>query len=602
MSESDSLVELLAQAGIRLKSLWPGHNEHVICPACGGGRTREPSLSVTIDDDGDGATWICHRGKCEAPPGGARVHVGAPKTERPKLVHQKPAPHTQAQTEHRPDWLYEMFAERKIGARTVQELGIYATERSFPHPFGKMPAIVFPYSFNGEVVNRKFRSHPKQTMMQEKDALPTLFNVDRIGDAPAEVVWVEGEMDVAALFECGINAVSLKDGAPKSAAVETDPNAKRFLALQMHADMLAKVPRIVLAGDMDAPGLALREELARRLGRHRCLLVTWPTDCKDAGDVLRLHGPEAVLRALHAARPYPIDGLQRIDDGTLRTQRRAQPPAVMTTGTRATDSMLSLPTEGRLIIVTGWPGSGKTNWTRFVMIHTMRKHGRRWAVFSPEMQPWELFAAECAEVWSGKPFWPVTGFASMTDDEISEAEDWLGSRLTMLVCDAEDQAPTVDWIIEHARIAALRDGITDLLVDPWNEIDHVRALGMTETDYIGRSLQRFKAFGLRHGCNVWVIAHPAKPQPLQNGDKRGHPGAYDISGSSHWFNRADLGLTVHSPSADIAELHTWKARFVRRWGKRGASATMAFNPVTGCYRDLDIGPSDPPPYWQDTDR
>ena len=183
------------------------------------------------------------------------------------------------------------------------------------------------------------------------------------------------------------------------------------------------------------------------------LSVTWPEGCKDACDVLRSHGPGLVLAAYRAARPYPIEGLQRIQAGTLAALRRQPPPATMSTGTRATDSLVNLPTEGRLIIITGYPGHGKTNWTRFVMVHTAGNHGRRWAVFSPEMQPWEQFAAECAEVWSGKPFWPVPGMLSMSDAEIQDAERWLGERVTMLVCDAEDQAPTIDWVLERARAA-----------------------------------------------------------------------------------------------------------------------------------------------------
>ena len=113
----------------------------------------------------------------------------------------------------------------------------------------------------------------------------------------------------------------------------------------------------------------------------------------------------------------------------------------------------------------------------------------------------------------------------------------------------------------------MRDGVTDLLIDPWNEIDHSRPSGISETEYIGRCLQRLKAFGLRHGCNVWLIAaHPAKPQPTKNGERRkaDQPRArYDISGSAHWFNRADLGFTVHSPNPGsgrgaFVEIQVWK--------------------------------------------
>ena len=58
----------------------------------------------------------------------------------------------------------------------------------------------------------------------------------------------------------------------------------------------------------------------------------------------------------------------------------------------------------------------------------------------------------------------------------------------MLVSDAEDEDPTLDWLLERATALVLRNGITDMLIDPWNEMDHTRAANTTETDHIGRCL------------------------------------------------------------------------------------------------------------------
>ena len=127
----------------------------------------------------------------------------------------------------------------------------------------------------------------------------------------------------------------------------------------------------------------------------------------------------------------------------------------------------------------------------------------------------------------------------------------------------------------------LRDGTTDLLIDPWNEVEHVRGKD-SETDYIGLMLRRLKAFAKRHGCNVWIIAHPAKPLPLRPGEKRAAPGPYDLAGSANWANKTDIGITVHSPEPGAAEIHLWKLRF-RRWGQRGAVVKLDFDASTGRY-------------------
>lgn len=518
----------------------------------------------------------CFRGKCGWTEGFRLKNEQGPKTYRkPEVRH--------ADIEAKaPDWLYEWFAARKIRSGIVDRFGVYVAPKWFSKEIGEADAIVFPFFWKGEVINRKYR-HPvhKRPQAQEKDALPTLFNADIIPDNLEEVIWVEGEPDVMAIAECGVyNVVTLKDGAPPEGSSRND---SRLDALGTHAEALAKVKRFVLAGDTDVPGRALREALASRLGRHRCWIVDWPDGCKDAGDVLMRLGPDAVTQALAGAQPYPIAGVQRVVPGTLERLYERPAPGVMGTGMYPVDKVLKLPMEGRLIIVTGYPGGGKSSWIRSVMIHTAEAHDRRWGVFSPEMQPWEDFVAECAEVRTGKTFRYIPGYQQLSKEERAEANDWMFDRVTMLVLDAARQRPTLDWLLETAEALVLQYGMTDFLIDPWNHVDHSRALGMTETEFIGAGLQRCASFGLRFGCNMWISVHPAKPMPTTGAAKGAPPGPYDCHGSAHWFNRADIGITVHSPSPGQAEVHRWKARKMRHWGGTQKSAALDFDHNLGRY-------------------
>lgn len=583
----ETLVDLLAEEGIRPKSYAPGHTEKLICPRCGGGRSREQSLSLTIDDDAMGAAWKCHRGHCGWSHGGRIASADRRRGPLPSEVSrpiQKPVAHSPEQ-QARPQWLYGWFEDRRISRATVDAFGCYAARHWFPDG-GEQEAIVFPYRHGGELVNRKYRSRDKQ-LMQDKDPLPSLFNIDAV-EAPDQVIWVEGEPDVMALWEAGFRqAVTLKDGAGDTLREEDDPRRqsdKRFAALRTHADLLGKVRRFVLAGDMDGPGKVLREELARRFGRHRCWFVTWPEGCKDAGDTLRLHGRERVRRCIEEAQPYPLKGTHRIQPGQLLDLRRRGQLPVLTTGLKATDDIMALPAEGRLIVITGIPNHGKSSWAMFAMTHLMRAHRRRFMVFSPEMEPWQEFVAQVAGVLYAKPFWPHPLLEPMTEEEITSAEAWLHSRLAMIVADPDrdDEAPTLDWIIDRAREMVLQTGATDLVIDPWNELEHRRG-DMSETDYIGRSLQRLRAFSRRHGCNVWIIAHPTKQMPAKPGEKLEPPGLYSINGSANWANKADLGITIHTVDSRT-QIHLTKSRF-KRWGRRGAMAEADFDTACGIYTD-----------------
>lgn len=392
---------------------------------------------------------------------------------------------------------------------------------------------------------------------------PSLFNAEAL-DNTDECVLCRDRDDVSALLGAGVvGAVTVTGGG-------------WLKVLSAHTDRLNRLRKITLA----LPDGPLREEIARRVGRHRCYTIDRPIrEVEAEGDAL------AVIAALADAVPFPIEGIVHVRDGLLIEHSRRPAPTTMTTGTMATDKVVRLPTEGRLIIVTGYPSSGKTSWCRFVMVHTAMNHNRRWCVFSPESQPWEEFAVQVAEVYTGKPFWPVNGLPKMSETEIKAAERWLGDKVLMLVCDAEAQSPTLDWLLSRVTACVLRDGITDFLIDPWNEVTQERG-DMSETDFIGSALQRLKAFGLRHGVNIWIVAHPAKPMMNKDGGTRKAPGPYDISSSAQWFNKADVGLTVHSPERGLTELWAWKTRF-RRFGEKNARQMMTHNVVTGRYADTD---------------
>jgi twinkle protein len=602
MSEATCLADLLAEESLRPKKQHPGYHENsMTCPRCNGGSSRDKSLTLTIHNDGRGFVAKCWRGKCGWEKFSRLVPLEGELKKPARKQPVAPPAHPPA-AQRRTDALYAWWDARGISADTVDAFGIYLSPHWFPH--GDREAMVFPYLIDGRVVNRKYRPPEKTPQIQEKDALPSLYNIDAV-TAFDVVCVVEGEPDVLAMHEAGYpQTVTLANGAPAELREEDDPrreNDRRFDALSTHQRLLDRVEKFILAGDMDVPGAVLREELARRLGRHRCWLVTWPEGCKDAGDVLRDHGKEAVRAAVENAQPYPIEGIQTIDDDTLVELRHSTPPPVMTTGTIATDKMLKIPADGRLIVVTGYPSSGKSTWMRFISIHLMTEFNRKFLVFSPEMQPWKHFVSLMAETLMRKPFWGRGKAAGMTDAEVRAAQDWLKPRLFMLSADSADKPPSLDWLLERAAIAVLRFGVTDLQIDPWNEVEHERER-LTQEEYLSRALQKLKAFSLRYGVNVWVIAHPVKPLPPKPGTKLEAPDLYDISGGAMWRNKCDIGLSVHIDDT-VTEIHMRKARH-NFWGRRGDVATLAFVAESGIYESAtmeDLGPdamrNREPPEW-----
>jgi twinkle protein len=114
---------------------------------------------------------------------------------------------------------------------------------------------------------------------------------------------------------------------------------------------------------------------------------------------------------------------------------------------------------------------------------------------------------------------------------------------------------------------------------------------MTETEYVSQILGKVKRFAQARGVHVWFIAHPAKMLR----DKSGQiptPTLYDISGSSHWVNKADIGLVVHRSKEGPTEIHVRKVRF--KWVGRQGTATLGYDRATGIYSDQV-----PQSHWSD---
>jgi len=148
----------------------------------------------------------------------------------------------------------------------------------------------------------------------------------------------------------------------------------------------------VLAVDNDDPGKMLEEELARRIGREKCLRVNWHTSgdapCKDANEVLMMHGPDVLRECIELAAPFPIRNLVDIgaDEADILHMYHEGHEKAMLTGWACLDDYLKI-REGELTVVTGVPGSGKSEWVDALMVNLAENEGWKFAVCSFENNP-----------------------------------------------------------------------------------------------------------------------------------------------------------------------------------------------------------------------
>ena len=552
------LRDALMDHGIVLQSYTPGQHR-IICPTCNGGSTGERSLAVHVEDDGKSAQWHCHRANCEwsggtGSDGRQRASRGADSATSNRRVAKPKLPASEdlqrigpgEMTPSATKWS-EMLKSRGISMETAERNGLAVQNVYSPAASSYVEALCFPYMRDGELINIKYRG-PDKTFWQVKGAEKILYGLDDIV-GEEEVILVEGEMDKLALEEAGFkNVLSVPDGAPgkvKDGPTPSPEEDRKFEYLWNCRAQLDSISRFVIATDSDGPGQALSEELARRLGKERCWRVTWPEGCKDANEALQKEGIETVRECLSTAEGFPLRGLFRFSEFAPEIESYFNMTTTnelrgVSSGWRNIDNHYRI-VPGELTVVTGVPNSGKSEWVDALMCNLAVQHGWSFALCSLENKVHE-HARKLVEKYVGEPWFEgkYSKAPRMNPDTMRSGMKWLNDHF-VLIRHEDDELPSVDWILGLARAAVLRHGIRGLLIDPYNELDHKRPTGQTETEYVSQMLTRIKRFAQHYDVHVWFVAHPRQ---LHNW-KGEAPGLYDISGSAHFINKCDNGIVVH---------------------------------------------------------
>lgn len=241
---------------------------------------------------------------------------------------------------------------------------------------------------------------------------------------------------------------------------------------------------------------------------------------------------------------------------------------------------------GQLTVVTGWPGSGKSEWVDALALNLVVHHDWRIALFSPENRPTELHVAKMLEKYVGKPFGrgPTE---RMTFEESQTAADVLGEMFAFLHPREVETPSAYDVLALASQWFDSRcesDVKRGLVIDPWNELDHLRPAALTETEYISQTLSLVRNWAREWNTHVWIVAHPAK-QRREEG-RLPIPRPDMIAGSQHWWNKADNCVTVvrdyENPDA-LVDVHVQKVRF-KHIGRIGL-VSLRYDRVTGRYHE-----------------
>lgn len=454
------------------------------------------------------------------------------------------------------------FEGRGISNNTLLRFNISESNEWMPKGGENTRAICFNYYREGQLINIKYRAKDKDFKLH-KNAELIFYNLDSIKDESTAII-VEGEIDCLSLHEAGIyNVVSVPNGA--------GAGQQQLKYLDNCWQSFEDKDQIILFTDNDTPGQSLREELARRLGKERCYKVQYPEGCKDANDILIKNGPQMIREIVENPVRWPIDGITTMDDvyDEVVSYYENGYPKGYAANIGEFDELLTF-SGGQLTIVTGSPGSGKSEFIDYITTSLARHHNWRFGVCSFE-NPVAIHVTKLMEKFVGLSFNfrkdPAHRMGRAEFEEGMALTDKYFSFINILQADV-----TIQGIIQKLTELVKRTGIKGAIIDPWNYIEHKVPPGQTETQYISEALTLIKEFAARTDTHVFLVAHPRKL--MKDIKTKQYPIAtmYDISGSAHFFNKTDNGISIHRDFGNnVVTAYVQKVRF--SWlGKIGFSS------------------------------
>lgn len=420
---------------------------------------------------------------------------------------------------------------RGIDATLAEKLGLTTVNRNGAY------WLAVPYVERGRTVNHKYRMTSEKRHMMDAGAPLCLWNHDvllreEVRTGQQSVIITEGEWDAITLIQSGFeHCMSVPNGAAGTEA--------KLEYIDRAQELLRNVKSFILATDNDEAGNNLRAELARRLGPARCKFIDLG-EFKDINE-LALADLTGVVRCINSAKPYPVQGLYRMAD-------LPEPPPIKaySFGVPGLSDLLSI-VPGTLTVMTGYPGHGKTSLSMSIIANLM-KSGLSVALASFETLPKPVLQRRLRACLLN------CGEHTIPADGMAQADAVIDEKLVMILQSVEeDMEMDIDHLLDLAAGAVIRDGIRLLFIDPWNEIEHKKRKDETETEYVSRAIRSIKRFARDYEVAVWLVAHPAKPDPTR---KLTAPGLSNIAGSANFANKADYGIVAHRPNKSIPNDNT----------------------------------------------
>ena len=306
------------------------------CPSCGG------SDPVSMNEDKS-----AHCFSCEAHfPNYVDACDG-------KIMDTNPRPKVSNTFLNTYNGSYGALTDRCISEDTAKKYGV----RHVVSADNKVSQHIYPYFNGNEVVGTKTRFVDNKNFAFAGTYEGTgLFGEQLFRNTGGKYLTiVEGECDAMAAYELMQSkwaCVSLKRGA--SGAVKD---------IRESIEFVESFDNVVICFDNDKAGIDAAKKVARILKPGKAKIVTLPTGCKDANDMLRQKKFQAFMSAWWEARTYTPSGIMDLSAQKSEWLHRETKESIAYPWEGLNKKLYGM-RKGELVTLTGGTGLGKSSVTR----------------------------------------------------------------------------------------------------------------------------------------------------------------------------------------------------------------------------------------------
>lgn len=465
------------------------------------------------------------------------------------------------------------------------------------------PWMVFPYlaPIDGKMVlcnvkweHIKKKEDGSKDIRQAPDAEYTLWGWHISAPNARACIIVEGEKD-AMTYEQAIHELGLSPQISTFSTPAGGGTGEKHKWIEADFDRLARFDHIYLCMDQDHEGKSATDDIAFRLGRHRCYRVSLPK--KDPNDCLLKAGWAAkqFFDAIETAELMKPESLRAPSEFRAELMEEFYPTGKKLLGTQMPFRRMGYLRfrDGEVTVWTGMTGHGKSALLSQVENAAMDE-GRLVMVASMEMKAGKTLARKARQLAQAK---------RPAKEELERLLDWLNARLWIFNVLGKT---TRDVLLADMEYARRRYGCT------WFIIDSLMRCGIRPDDFEGQDefLMDLCSFAERENAHVHLVAHGRKQEdeskPLNMFDIKGSGGIIDNSFNvvNVWRNKAKerkmqeiAQLTgANRDSKEAAWVDKPDAKVIcekqRNGEGEGGIVNLWFNKATISYRE-DRGGSPP---------